>query len=65
VRLLRMYLSRDRLTDAEAACQQALAAGPFRATAWEACADVSSRAGRTDEARERRDRANSLRQPIR
>ncbi len=65
VRLLRLYLSRDQLNDAEAACQAALAAGPFRATAWDACADVSRRAGRTDEARERLDRADSLRQPIR
>jgi hypothetical protein len=61
VRLLRLYLGRDRLADAEAECQAALASGPYRAAVWDACGDVSARAGRVDEVRSRRTRADHLR----
>jgi hypothetical protein len=61
VRLVRFYLLYDRLDDAEAACQRALALGPYRATVWDACADISSRRGTAQEAQARRARAEDLR----
>ena len=61
VRLLRLYLGRDRLDDAETECQAALASGPYRATVWDACGDVSARAGAVDEVKSRRARAEQLR----
>ncbi len=64
VRLLRLYLLREQLTEAEAACTQALELGPYRAVVWDACADVSARRGLTGEAQERRARAEALRQPL-
>lgn len=64
VRLLRLYLSREQLDAAEQECQRALGAGPYRATVWDACADVSSRRGVVPDAQARRARADELRHPL-
>jgi O-antigen ligase len=64
LRLLRLYLARDQLEDAEASCQQSLVRGPYRAAVWDACADVSARSGAIPEAQQRRARAETLRQPL-
>ncbi len=61
VRLVRFYLLYDRLAEAEAACQQALARGPYRAVVWDACADVSAQAGDSTRARAWRAHADDLR----
>jgi O-antigen ligase len=63
VRLLRLYLSRNQLAEAEAACQDALVAGPYRVSVWTACADVSAQRGLGDEQNQRRARADVLRVP--
>jgi hypothetical protein len=64
LRLARLYLNRDELDAAEQACQRSLALGPYRAAAWDVCADVSARRGQTDQAQARRARAESLRRPL-
>jgi hypothetical protein len=64
LRLVRLYLARGQGEHAEAACQAALAAGPYRASVWDGCADVSAQRGITDQARERRARAELMRQPL-
>jgi len=63
VRLARLYLARGDLGAAEQACQRAISTGPYRATSWDVCADVSAGSGLTDEAGQRRSRADALRQP--
>jgi hypothetical protein len=69
LRLARLYLlwaqraggSPDLLERAEVACQQVLTLGPYRASAWDMCAEVSRRRGRRDEAAARAERASHLR----
>ena len=61
VRLARLYLGRGELDAAEAACAPAIANGPYRATVWDACAEVSTRRGLADEAAERKGRADAVR----
>ena len=63
VRLTRLYLARGELDKAEAACQQAIANGPYRAEVWEACADVSASQGHAYEAATRKVRADAVRHP--
>jgi tetratricopeptide (TPR) repeat protein len=63
LRLVRFYLTRGALDAAEQACQRALAAGPYRAAVWDACADVSAARGLTEEAPVRRARGEDLRRP--
>jgi O-antigen ligase len=63
VRLTRLYLGRADADLAEAACQRAIANGPYRATVWDACAQVSEQRGLAVEAAERRARADAVRQP--
>jgi tetratricopeptide (TPR) repeat protein len=63
VRLARLYLARGDLGAADQACQRAISSGPYRATSWDVCADVSTARGLTDEAGQRRRRADGLRQP--
>jgi O-antigen ligase len=64
IRLTRLYLERADFGSAEAACQQAIANGPYRAIVWDACADVSQGQGQTDLAATRRARADELRNPL-
>ena len=61
LRLTRFYLAQDQLEQAEQACQAALTLAPYRASAWDACTDVSRRSARADEAAARRARAEELR----
>jgi hypothetical protein len=63
LRLADLYLAEGRLDDAERACGQALANGPFRASAWDTCADVSVQRKELEVARARRARATDLRRP--
>jgi hypothetical protein len=63
VRLARLYLAGGDLGAAEQACQQAIASGPYRASTWDVCADVSAAGGLADEAGQRRRRADALRLP--
>jgi O-antigen ligase len=60
LRLLRLYLGHSQLDEAEAACQRAIANGPYRASVWNACAEVSGRRGLLDEAALRRTRGDEL-----
>jgi len=63
VRLARLYLASGELETAEQSCLQAIATGPYRAPAWDVCADISAARGLTDEAGQRRSRADALRWP--
>jgi predicted Zn-dependent protease len=63
-RLSRWYLLTGDVTRAELACQRALERGPYRAAAWDACADVADAQGRTETAELRRARAEVLRLPL-
>ena len=63
VRLTRLYLARGQFDQAEVACEQAIANGPYRSAVWDACADVSAGQGRADEAAARKARADALRHP--
>jgi len=63
VRLTRLYLARGQFDQAEAACERAIANGPYRSAVWDACADVSAGQGRADEAAARKARADELRHP--
>jgi O-antigen ligase len=63
LRLARWYLLRGDPARAGQACERALERGPFRAAAWDACADVAGAQGRPDVASLRRARAEELRQP--
>jgi O-antigen ligase len=64
LRLARLYSNRDELDEAEQACQRSLVLGPYRAAAWDICADISARRGQTDQAQARRARGESLRRPL-
>ena len=64
LRLSRWYLQTGDLPRAEQACERALELGPYRATVWEACADVAAAQGRSDIAPGRRARGEELRQPL-
>jgi O-Antigen ligase len=64
LRLTRFYLAQGNLDAADQACQRALLTGPYRATVWDTCADVSARRGLSDEAPLRRARGEDLRHPL-
>jgi O-antigen ligase len=64
LRLSRWYQLQGDLPRSMAACERALALGPYRATVWDTCAGVSLAEGRTDVAEVRRARAEQLRQPL-
>ena len=63
IRLTRLYLSHAQPEKAEAACEQAIVNGPYRAAVWDACADVSTAQGHADEAAARKARADAVRFP--
>ncbi|HEV7662660.1 MAG TPA: O-antigen ligase family protein, partial [Chloroflexota bacterium] len=48
LRLSRLRLTRGDTQGAEVYCQRALANGPFRASVWDACADVAAALGSPD-----------------